>query len=310
MLSFVIPAFNEQEHILRCVSSIVQWAPADREIIVVDNGSRDATARIAEEAGARVVHSRARTIGAVRNEGVAVARGDILVFIDADCALTEAWRDGVAPALEALRAGRFGCAGSQVVPPANESNFLWRHWFTPFVNQASASHLGSAHLMCTRTLFDQIGGFDEALATGEDYDFCARVRGRGQRLLNQPDLRVEHYGFPRNWSEFWGRERWHGRGDAHSIMAFARSRIALASVAFCGTVIAALLALVLGQFALAGGLALGAAVILFGTAAAKFGHAGPRTVLAAAAILVVYFAARATAVVDGVLRHPAARLRA
>jgi glycosyltransferase involved in cell wall biosynthesis len=75
MLSFVIPAHDEAAVIGACVRSVRDFAPRDveTEVIVVDNSSGDDTAAIAEDAGAVVISSTARTIGAVRNEGVDVS---------------------------------------------------------------------------------------------------------------------------------------------------------------------------------------------------------------------------------------------
>src|SRR5688572_9152598 len=89
-ISVVIPAFNEEAYLPRLLDTIeVARARyvAGREavqVIVADNVSTDATARIAEERGCTVVSVEKRVIGAVRNAGARRATGDILAFIDAD----------------------------------------------------------------------------------------------------------------------------------------------------------------------------------------------------------------------------------
>src|SRR5215471_8014528 len=87
-VSVVIPAFEASSTIERCLHALsAQSMPREQyEIIVVDDGSSDDTARRAANAGARVVRLQ-HNLGpaAARNAGVAIARGDAIVFTDADC---------------------------------------------------------------------------------------------------------------------------------------------------------------------------------------------------------------------------------
>ena len=93
-LSIIIPAFNEEHLIEHCLQSISTSLAANykpgftSEIIVVDNNSTDDTARLATEAGARVVFEPINHIGRARNAGAAEAQGDWLLFIDADSILS------------------------------------------------------------------------------------------------------------------------------------------------------------------------------------------------------------------------------
>lgn len=299
--SFLIPAHNEGEGIARCVASVRRFAPTDgaHEIIVVNNRSTDDTGARAAEAGARVLPSTATTIAAVRNEGVAAASGEVLVFLDGDCHLTGAWQQTVPEALDAVRAGHCVCAGAQVYPPREPRTLLWEHWFRPFALQPDASHIGSAHLICTREGFDAIGGFDARLETGEDYDFCARMLAAGGRLINDPRLVVEHHGFPATIGAFMRRERWHGRGDAGSIGAIVRSKVALMSLAFVGALVVALV-LAFVSPAVAGVMLAVAAALPMLAATAKFRHSGLVTWVIASGLFVPYFLGRFMAIVDGV----------
>src|SRR5215212_5498497 len=102
MLSFVIPAYNEEFELGRTLASIRTAAESigrQYEIIVVDDASTDATPRIARDAGATLVQIQRRQIAASRNAGARAAHGDILFFIDADTRISAVH---IADALAAL----------------------------------------------------------------------------------------------------------------------------------------------------------------------------------------------------------------
>ena len=305
MLSFVIPAFNEGPNIGRCVRSVQKFVPTNEpyEIIVVDNGSSDDTVQQARGAGAVVLESAARTIGAVRNEGVRASGGEIIVFLDGDCALTADWERGIAPVLAKVRQLPISAAGSHPIPPPNEDVFLWRHWFVPLFQQPKTSHIGTAHLMCRRDAFDRINGFDERLDTSEDFDLCMRLKAAGGPLLVEPQLTIAHYGFPRTLLAFFRRERWHGAGGISSLRAFVSSKVAILSALFGAASIVALAGVLSGSVtvALTGAVvALGVPVV---SVAAKLGTAPLPTQLSAVLIFCVYYSARSLALLDVLARR-------
>lgn len=93
-VSVVIPAYNEERDLGDCLESLADQIRRADEIIVVDNGSEDATAEIARQHGARVLsHPRPPSymleIGGVRQVGTEAATGDIVVATDADCLFPE-----------------------------------------------------------------------------------------------------------------------------------------------------------------------------------------------------------------------------
>lgn len=105
MISFVIPALNEQGTIGRCIDSIqreiaVTGLRGKSEIIVVDNGSWDLTAVVAEQHGARVVTENRRGILSAKQAGFECARYPIVAFIDADCTLRLGWLSRVVAAFD------------------------------------------------------------------------------------------------------------------------------------------------------------------------------------------------------------------
>lgn len=86
LISVIIPVRNRQEHLRLCLESIFQQTlpPSLYEVIVVDDGSQDATAEVAESFQTETIRISNRGPGAARNVGIEAAKGDILVFLDAD----------------------------------------------------------------------------------------------------------------------------------------------------------------------------------------------------------------------------------
>lgn len=97
MISVIIPALNEEETILTCLQSLVaQSIPREMyEIIVVDGGSTDNTCLLAASLADRVISQKRAGIGGARGEGARAAKGDILVFTDADTRHPSTWLETI-----------------------------------------------------------------------------------------------------------------------------------------------------------------------------------------------------------------------
>jgi glycosyltransferase involved in cell wall biosynthesis len=167
VLSFVIPAYDEEALIGRAIEAIRTSAAAagdSFEIIVVDDSSTDRTAQVATAAGARVVRVEARQIGASRNAGAAVATGDTLVFVDADTFIVPAHVTGV---LDAMARGAVGGGAAALfddpVPWWAQRTLRVTAWWFRQVRIAAGSFL-----FCSRAAFEAVGGFDAALYVAEE----------------------------------------------------------------------------------------------------------------------------------------------
>jgi GT2 family glycosyltransferase len=121
-------------------------------------------------------------------------------------------------------------------------SLIEKHWFVPLVLQQRA-YLSGGNLFIHKMNFVKVGGFDERLVTGEDFEFCHRARLHGVSVQMDSSLSVVHLGFPTSISQFVKRELWHGMGDFSSLSVFIRSRIAVASVAFTVFLLSGLVAL-------------------------------------------------------------------
>ena len=135
MLSFIVPAYNEELELPSTIEAIHNAALAtarpsgrgkDRqhEIIVVDDASTDWTAKVAQEVGAKVVSINRRQIAAARNAGARAALGEILFFVDADTRINQKHVSGAIAALEQ------GCAGGGARIEIGGKVPLWASIFT------------------------------------------------------------------------------------------------------------------------------------------------------------------------------------
>src|SRR5256714_14141998 len=141
MISFIVPAYNEEQELPRTIAAIRDAALTGTaqpyEIIVVDDASTDATAELAAEAGARVISINRRQIAAARNAGARAAQGDYLFFVDADTRINP---KHIYEAIAALKAGYAGgsarCRRTASFRCGDAS--LCAH-FAPFISRSSSA---------------------------------------------------------------------------------------------------------------------------------------------------------------------------
>jgi glycosyltransferase involved in cell wall biosynthesis len=188
--SVIVPAWNEALLLPRLLDSIDAAAADARgagacfdvEIIVADNASTDATAALAAARGCTVVRVEKRVIAAARNAGAAVARGDVLCFVDADARVHPATFVELGRALADARY----VAGATGVRLERWSVGLAATYaaIVPFV---WLSRLDTGLVFCRRDDFARVGGYDERLDWAEDVAFLWALRrlgaSRGQKLV-------------------------------------------------------------------------------------------------------------------------------
>lgn len=202
-VSVVVPAHESASTLERTLAALVgQELPEPYEVIVVDDGSTDAGAAIAERAGppVRLVRQKQAGAAAARNRGAGEARGEVIAFTDADCFPTSRW---LAAGLEALE--RADLVQGAVAPPPEVR--LGPFDRTLIVVDESGLY-ESANLLVRRELFDRVGGFPHVIdpgsgrPLGEDVSFGWRARRAGARTTFAPDALVHHAVFPRSRREY------------------------------------------------------------------------------------------------------------
>jgi hypothetical protein len=228
------------------------------ETIVADNGSTDDSLRVARDAGARLLSLPGPRVGELRNRAAAMARGDVLAFVDADHEIGPAW---IGSAVAALGDGRTAAAGAPCHPPTPATwvqrfyDRLRRH---P-VAREPVDWLGSGNMAVRRSAFEEVGGFDTTLETCEDVDLCRKLRARGYAILADHRLRNVHYGDPATLRQVFLGELWRGRDNLRvslrppwSPRIVASAALSLANLAMATASLAGLLTWSRSGFAVAG----------------------------------------------------------
>jgi len=181
-LSVVIPSLNEERWLPAAVASVQDGARGKgaSEIVVADCGSADGTVAVARELGCRVVVDAALDCrGAAADAGGHAARGDVLLFLDADCRLPEGWDQAVAGALADPRivGGGFGLhldgpgPGLRVVELVDRVRYRWSRLF-----------YGDQGLFVRTEAWRQVDGFRGARIL-ESAKLCRRLKRLGALAL-------------------------------------------------------------------------------------------------------------------------------
>ncbi|MBI1425220.1 MAG: glycosyltransferase [Gammaproteobacteria bacterium] len=231
-LSIIIPAYNEEGSIVETLETIKENIPVkySYEIIVIDHFSSDRTSEIAQNAGANVLRYDGASVADLRNFGAARASGQIIIFLDADVHLTPTWKKNIESVIDEISNGVRKLTGSWVSVPEH-SSWIEQYWFEPQQRKEN-THINSGHMIIKKTLFEELGGFDVNLETGEDYEISMRAKRNGVEVTEEPLLKVIHEGYPKTLSDYFKREVWHGKGDAVSLKAIFSSKVAILSAIF------------------------------------------------------------------------------
>ena len=230
-ISFIVPVRNDAARLRRCLRSIMRSGSpvATVEMIVADNGSTDGSIAVAREEGAIVLDLPNVRVGELRNRAAAIARADVLAFVDADNEIAPEW---VPACLESLARGA-AAVGAPYVPPTPGTwvQCLYDRLRRHPTSTEPVEWLGSGNIALRRTAFDAAGGFDTTLETCEDVDLCRKLRARGYVLLADRRLRNIHHGDPRTLREVFFGELWRGRDNVRVSLRAPRSGRTMVSAA-------------------------------------------------------------------------------
>lgn len=236
-VSVIIPVYNNAKLTKQCLESIFAvGAQVDFEVIVVDNGSSDETAKILTALSGKILTiQNERNLGFAKacNQGAKQARGKFVVFLNNDTIVTDGWLDQLVATMES--GTEIGAVGAKLIYPNQTiqhagvvfaANSLPYNIYkgekkdSPLVNKNKEYQaVTGACLLTAKAFFQEVDGFDENYQNGlEDIDFCFKLRASGKKIIYCADSVVLHYesmtegrgGFLENNERFF-LQKWRGK---------------------------------------------------------------------------------------------------
>ena len=168
MLSIIIPALNEEKYLPFLLKSIKKQKFSDYEIIVADGGSQDKTVQIARLFGCKITKGGLPAVG--RNKGEKIAKGKLLLFLDADTLLPSS--NFLQKAIAEFQARGLGIATSWIEPLSTKrkEKFLYSFFYNlPITLMERVLPHGSHLILVRREIHRKIGGFDPEIRLAEDH---------------------------------------------------------------------------------------------------------------------------------------------
>jgi glycosyltransferase involved in cell wall biosynthesis len=196
MTSLVIPAFNAQDSLAACLEALSRQTTIPDEVIVVDDGSTDATAETATRYAARLVRQTNQGPAIARNEGVRHAHGDFLLFTDADCEPARDWvAEMVAPFSDPTVVGVKGIYRTrQVERIARLAQCEFEERYERLAGYERIDLVDTYSAAFTLAAFRAAGGFPAGFseANNEDVELSYRLARAGHKLVFNPRAVVYH----------------------------------------------------------------------------------------------------------------------
>ena len=211
-VSVVVALYNEEDNLHMCTDALLRLRyPADRyEVLLVDDGSEDASARICREIverhgealpTIRYVPIEHAGLSVARNSGIAAARGDLIAFIDADAAASEGWLDAM---VEAFEDERVGAVGGRIDPLNAESRMAH---FLAAIHYDRSPVIG-ANMAYRPQVFEEVGAFCPVFTyRGDEANLVRRIRHAGDWKIEHADAAIVQHWLPPRLKR-WLRERW------------------------------------------------------------------------------------------------------
>jgi O-antigen biosynthesis protein len=216
-ISIVICAHNAQTTIRECLDAVHGLDYHDYEVIVVDDGSTDATGELVRSYPVRVVSTENRGLSSARNTGLEVADGEIVAYLDSDAYPDPHWLKYMATVF--MTTDFVGVGGPNLPPPGDGAiaECVARSPGGPahvLITDTVAEHIPGCNMAFRRTALREVGGFDPRFrCAGDDVDICWRLQDRGWHLGFCPAAQVWHH--RRNSVRtYWRQQCGYGRAEA------------------------------------------------------------------------------------------------
>ena len=238
-ISVVVCTYNGSRTIRETLTHLARLDYPDYEVIVVDDGSTDATARIVSAFDVRLVRTDSRGLSSARNTGLAAARGEIVAYLDDDAFPDMHWLHYLA--LKFARSEHVAVGGPNLAPPddgpvaacvanapGNPTHIL--------IDDDLAEHIPGCNMAFRKRALEAIGGFDPRFrATGDDVDVCWRLQDRDWTVGFSPVALVWHHRRNSAW-RYLKQQFGYGRGESLLERKWPGRHSAIGHVSWCGRI--------------------------------------------------------------------------
>jgi glycosyltransferase involved in cell wall biosynthesis len=200
-VSVVVCAYNSEPTLRDCLNGLRQLEYPSYEVIVVNDGSTDATEQIAQEFGYRVITTENQGLACARNVGLEAATGEIVAYLDADAYPDPHWLSHLAVTF--MKSSHVGVGGPNI-PPPDEGEVAECVANAPggpshvLLSDRVAEHIPGCNMAFRRASLEAIGGFDPQFRiAGDDVDICWRLQDEGWTVGFSAGAVVWHHRRPR-----------------------------------------------------------------------------------------------------------------
>ncbi|MFH1316289.1 MAG: glycosyltransferase [Candidatus Woesearchaeota archaeon] len=190
LISVVIPAYNSEKTISKCLSSLLNQSYDNYEIIVVDNNSKDSTKDIinhfkSKSKKIKMVFEPFVSRGAARNAGISASKGKIIAMIDSDCIAPKEWIEKITFPIRKHK---------ETVVQGNETDHIKNYWTgmeQEFNNEflqknrygRYIDHLDTKNCAFKKNIFKGIGPFNKHIKNIEDFELKVRINKKGIKVF-------------------------------------------------------------------------------------------------------------------------------
>lgn len=216
-ISVVVCTYNGSATIRDCLDGLRLLDYPNYEVIVVDDGSTDATSAIASEYDVKLIRTGNNGLSHARNLGLRAATGEIVAYTDDDARPDTNWLTYLA---QAYHDDSYAAFGGPNIAPAGDGIIAECVSNAPggpvhvLLSDVEAEHIPGCNMSFRKSALEEVGGFDTQFRTaGDDVDICWRLQERGFRLGFVPAAFVWHHS-RNSVRTYWKQQTGYGKAEA------------------------------------------------------------------------------------------------
>jgi O-antigen biosynthesis protein len=240
-ISVIVCSYNGARTLRQCLSALAELDYPNYEVIVVNDGSTDDTAAIAQDYAVRLINQPNKGLSGARNTGLAASEGEIVAYLDDDAFPHRYWLRYLAAAFG--RSAHVGIGGPNL-PPPNDGFVAECVAAAPgnplhvLLSDEIAEHIPGCNMAFRKEALVAIGGFDPRFrAAGDDVDICWRLQDRGWTIGFCPAALVFHH--RRNSIRaYWKQQYGYGKAEAQLEDKWPQRCNALGQIGWAGRIYA------------------------------------------------------------------------